>query len=293
MKIRPTNKYKLYQETNNSSDGTKITSDDETYGGAINWFNDYINSGQYNELLRRTEEISGSPNTYSGIRSTEENPTGTSPGLATQNTKEFMKNPLIYSPEGRTEIYDLHNHGDVGSYYKRFGEYAKPGPDGTKNPRILLGHDELKMETFGEGMGHDAVLAHELGHTDDNQMTIDNEVNEYITSKNKLVTEEGKTGSMLEAFGNPGSYHHDAAANETRADLIQLRYEMQRDGIFNSTGEKFKEFKKKHLKKVKGKKGIGQRLFNNFSDEDIIDLMNNIAKAEPVDDGLEPPVELV
>ena len=44
MKIRPTNKYKLYQETvTEKSDGTKITSDDETYGGAINWFNDYIN----------------------------------------------------------------------------------------------------------------------------------------------------------------------------------------------------------------------------------------------------------
>lgn len=290
MKIRPTNKYKIYQET---SDGTKITPDNETYGGAITWFNDYINSGQYNELLRRTEEISGPPNDYSGIRPTEENPTGTSPGLATQNTKEFMKNPLIYSPDGRTEIYDLHNHGDVGSYYKRFGEYAKPGPDGTTNPRILLGNDKLKMETFGKGMGHDAVLAHELGHTDKNQMTIDDDVNDYITLKNTLVTEEGKTGSPMQAMGNPEAYHHDASSSETRADLVQLRYEMQRDGIFNSTGEKFKEFKKKHLKKVKGKEGIGQRLFKYFSDEDIIELMNNIAQAEPTDDGLEPPAEQV
>ena len=94
-------------------------------------------------------------------------------------------------------------------------------------------------------------------------------------------------------MGNPEAYHHDASSSETRADLVQLRYEMQRDGIFNSTGEKFKEFKKKHLKKVKGKEGIGQRLFKYFSDEDIIELMNNIAQAEPTDDGLEPPAEQV
>lgn len=130
----------------------------------------------------------------------------------------------------------------------------------------------------GVNMTHDSILAHELGHTDRNWITADNDVQNYILSKNKLV-QEGRIGYYDPR--QPDAYHHDAAANETRADLIQLRYELEKAGIFKSTGKKFKEFKKKHLKKAKDADGVHQRLFKIYSDEDIINLMNNIAQVDP------------
>jgi len=242
------------------------------YQGAINWFNNYLNSGQYKELLKRTSDIAGYPNEMYGYRhpswpeidySKSLLDAAFQPGAFTlaadYEQKKFMENPA--------ENIFYRYTGDVGSHYNR------------DTGKIAMGipHKEVSYIP-GVNMTHDSILAHELGHTDRNWITADNDVQNYILSKNKLV-QEGRIGYYDPR--QPDAYHHDAAANETRADLIQLRYELEKAGIFKSTGKKFKEFKKKHLKKAKDADGVHQRLFKIYSDEDIINLMNNIAQVDP------------
>jgi len=246
------------------------------YQGAIDWFSNYLKSGQYQELLKRTSDIAGYPNHMYGYRhpswgeidySVSLIDPGARPGAFTlaadYEQKKFMENPA-------GNIFYRY-HGDVGSHYnKNTGKIAMGIP-----------HKEVPWFTqynIGTGMTHDSILAHELGHTDKNWITKDEDVKNYILSKNKLV-QEGRIG--YHDPSQPDLYHHDAAANETRADLIQLRYELEKAGIFKSTGKKFKEFKKKHLKKAKETDGVHQRLFKIYSDEDIINLMNNIAQVDP------------
>lgn len=242
------------------------------YQGAVDWFGNYLKSGQYQELLKRTSDIAGYPNDMYGYRhpswgeidySVSLIDPGARPGAFTMaadyEQKKFMENPA--------ENIFYRYTGDVGSHYdKSTGKIAMGIP-----------HKEISYIP-GVNMTHDSILAHELGHTDKNWITNDQDVQNYILSKNKLA-QEGRIGYADPS--RPDAYHHDAAANETRADLIQLRYELEKAGIFKSTGKKFKEFKKKHLKKAKETDGVHQRLFKIYSDEDIINLMNNIAQVDP------------
>lgn len=242
------------------------------YQGAIDWFGNYLKSGQYQELLKRTSDIAGYPDYMYGYRhpswgeidySVSLIDPGARPGAFTMaadyEQKKFMENPA-------GNIFYRYT-GDVGSHYDK------------STGKISMGipHKEVSYIP-GVNMTHDSILAHELGHTDKNWITKDQDVKNYILSKNKLV-QEGRIG--YHDPSQPDLYHHDAAANETRADLIQLRYELEKAGIFKSTGKKFKEFKKKHLKKAKETDGVHQRLFKIYSDEDIINLMNNIAQVDP------------
>lgn len=69
---------------------------------------------------------------------------------------------------------------------------------------------------------------------------------------------------------------HDARPWESKADLDELRYLLHRDKLYDTgtqqfTPELLKQAKSKYKDRATG------RLFNNFSDDDLIYLMNNIA----------------
>ncbi len=62
---------------------------------------------------------------------------------------------------------------------------------------------------------------------------------------------------------------------ENKADLNSMRYDLYKNGIYDS--RKNQPFKKEHLQQFK-KTGFDKyRLFKNYNDEDIIYLMNNLA----------------
>lgn len=70
---------------------------------------------------------------------------------------------------------------------------------------------------------------------------------------------------------------HDLQPNESKADLDALRFMLYQDKIYDAGKQ---PFTKELLQKAKTKYSDTQskRLFKNFSDDDIIWMMNNIAK---------------
>lgn len=75
-----------------------------------------------------------------------------------------------------------------------------------------------------------------------------------------------------------GQYNgHDAAPSESYADLFQLRYDLNELGIFDSRTTNI--FTQDHLNKFKKSKYYkrNRRIFDNFSDSDIITMMNVVA----------------
>lgn len=73
---------------------------------------------------------------------------------------------------------------------------------------------------------------------------------------------------------------HDALPEENYADLIQMRFLANKYKVFDSLAPNLK-FTKEHLKQYK-KLNVPQRLLNNFSDEDIIWMMNNVANNKTI-----------
>lgn len=75
----------------------------------------------------------------------------------------------------------------------------------------------------------------------------------------------------------PAWPEHDARAWEAKADVDTFRFMLKKDNIYD-TGTQ--DFTPEHLKKAKEKYRSNRnlnRLFNNFSDKDLIDVMNKIA----------------
>lgn len=74
---------------------------------------------------------------------------------------------------------------------------------------------------------------------------------------------------------------HDLRPSETKADLDAIRYMLYTDGIYDTGTQKFnKDVLKKARAKYSNDKMM-KRLSDSFSDDDIIWMMNNIAKASP------------
>lgn len=136
-----------------------------------------------------------------------------------------------------------------------------------------------------EGFLKNSILAHEYSHSAGSSM-FNTQQNPYlelnpretqqIESRNKLNknTDRPPNMSLL-------NWMHDKQASESKADLDTLRYRLKKDKVFD-TGTQ--EFDKGTLQKArqlyKDDKNVN-RLLGNFSDDDLIYLMNNIATTSP------------
>ena len=150
---------------------------------------------------------------------------------------------------------------DQGSYY-----------DPTSNT-IFIDKEQLAGQKHSvEDIGvfnTEQITSHEFGHSLDSQMTVNS----------PAILDYSLTYPQLRKFSNSNNENteHDKRPSEIYADLIAMRDMLYRSGIFNSLKQNSKNpFTKKHLKAFK-KANPNFRMFNNFTDDEIINLMNTVA----------------
>jgi hypothetical protein len=188
-----------------------------------------------------------------------------------KNYKRLLKKQGYTPEEIKDRINSVMNINDF--------RYIDQGPS-------WVGADENTGKEFisynvtdpGDWPGFDQIAAHEWGH-----VGVDSGANplkpkereEFINRINK--EQAGITGVESDL-------QHDMEPQENRADLVQLRQQLQEAGVFDST--KRKKFTKKDLKKYKeimqssekNWDNMWNRMFRLYDDDSIIHFMNNIAK---------------
>lgn len=159
-----------------------------------------------------------------------------------------------------------------------------------KTKTVSIGKNDL------EYIGYDkkSAIAHELGHAMEHSLRFVSKSSagdiyngrystlypvfrrnkQYQFFLNELVDPE-----LQKWFNtNPSHYYrysHDAQPSESYADLIALRYMLYNNGIYDSRKAN-NPFTKEHLNKIK-ETNPEFRLFQNFDDKDIIEMMNTVA----------------
>lgn len=133
------------------------------------------------------------------------------------------------------------------------------------------------------GYPKESAIAHEFSHPAGSLLPGHNPGSTSLELNDKEV-QEFKTRNKLTKV-NPNSlpvgdymnWLHDTMEQEPKADMDALRYRLKVDGIYD-TGTQI--FDKKILQKAKERykdDNIVNRLFKNFSDDDLLYLMNNVA----------------
>lgn len=196
-----------------------------------------------------------------------------------KNYKRLLKKQGYTPEEIEDRINSIMNINDI--------RYTDEGPSwvGTNED---TGNEFISYNVTdpGDWPGFDQIAAHEWGH-----VGIDSGANplkpkereEFINRINK--EQAGVTG-------NPDDLVHDMEPQENRADLLQLRQQLQEAGVFDST--KRKRFTKKDLDKYRklmesserNWDNMWNRMFRLYDDDSIIYFMNNVAKNDS-DDNLQ------
>lgn len=188
-----------------------------------------------------------------------------------KNYKRLLKKQGYTPEEIEDRINSIMNINDI--------RYTDEGPSwvGTNED---TGNEFISYNVTdpGDWPGFDQIAAHEWGH-----VGVDSGANplkpkereEFINRINK--EQAGVTG-------NPDDLVHDMEPQENRADLLQLRQQLQEAGVFDST--KRKRFTKKDLSKYRklmesskwNWDNMWNRMFRLYDDDSIIYFMNNVAK---------------
>lgn len=133
------------------------------------------------------------------------------------------------------------------------------------------------------GFPKQSTLAHEYGHAfgasqgkylaNPNLELNENEMNAF-SSRNKLRL--ANTAGMTEQ--QKLDLEHDSRPSESKADLDALRFRLFKDKIYDTGTQEFSPELLKKAKELYKDDNIVNRLFQNYSDDDLIYLMNHVAK---------------
>ena len=260
----------------------------EKYQPVVDWYSEYLRSGTFDHLKNKIiDNAEGNDKgwTQAFFDAGEEQ------GLQYLNDYPYkmrhadynwdpLEEPVIIGPsiqEKYTGTRGQHSHTSGNHTTTKSGITIDPLNDywGPYNEEQQLG-----------------IMAHELGHTEGGLFTGDKLLASEINKRNKAyqkVWNELSEEEKQNFIDNPhelswwlsNNYHkpgfHNAQPKEVRSDLIRFRYQADKEGIYNSSGE-YVKFTEDDLKKMK-EAYPGNRLFKNFTDEDIIWLMDNVADA--------------
>ncbi len=209
---------------------------------------DYINSPNYRKRLIR----SGYEDIDSEIKNRIED---------VKNTTVFDQH-VFPSDRQLTKQY-LAGQMTTGTGSKSYGFMGEG--------QILLDREQVKRLKGTSS----SVMTHEFSHreTDANGQRINKEDREQLV--NRLV--DPSTGKVY----NPNLDDHDIAPEENKADLNAVRHYLKKQGVDVFT----KDIEAKDLEKVKqSKEFINKRLLENYTPENALWLLNNVAENKPVED---------
>lgn len=219
------------------------------------------------------------------------------------NSKRFKKltkkgNDKLY--EERKNVVNMFDTNKDIIRDEQIGSYAGVDED-TGRPKIFLNSD------IGDWGDYEMINAHEFGHIPYNtgNLPMTKKQNKNIEKRNyELSKPENQkylnypVSEYGEVIGTPLSekgaekvnqVYHDISPQETRADLFQLRYQLYKDGIYDSS--KDKKFTNKNLNEylIREKEGNSQwnRLLRLYKPKDIKWLLNNIAQNNETNNNIE------
>lgn len=179
--------------------------------------------------------------------------------------------------------------GEGGNYVYQNEDKDRPQIDYNMN-------DAAGLEDWGSW---ENIQAHEYGHlgvssgakplsaadrkllNDRNLENPANQTKEKLTVINKKG-EKFDLPNKVKFFGQDeleDNLQHDLEPQEGRADLFELRYDLDKAGIYDSSkgGVFNKEMLNKYIKNVGSGKSSWNRLLRLYKPEDIIELMNSVA----------------
>lgn len=121
-----------------------------------------------------------------------------------------------------------------------------------------------------------STIAHEYSHL------TGSDSGDYTGEYTGLNTKE--TNEIARRNRASGTWpEHDSRPWEAKADLDALRFRLKSDKIYNTGTQNFDKRLLKQAKERYGKDEVVNRLFKNFSDDDLIYLMNNIAENNQIE----------
>lgn len=247
---------------------------------AIDFVNKYYNSPGFNERFRRVTSDSNN------FLNSQYNPTASYwKDDGWENTSkmswQIKRTPLKIgkiNPVPEPNAYYNYETGDI-----LWGDNSTPTVVGMNWNTIMaheLGHAldkaiKVSNKSIGPRLHEDAG---EHGFTYSNLHPILRKSKPYQYIRNTMDRRDAKEydrypNTYVGGF-NMGEISHDARPEENYADLFAVRKLLYDQGIFDST-KSGQVFTKKHLDAFK--KNNKSRLLDNFSDDDVIWMINNVA----------------
>lgn len=202
------------------------------------------------------------------------------------NPKDFYKN-YINSPNYKTRLSKM-GHNDPSKVIKdRNANLNKTDVSYINGIGSQYMHDENTIvidnkEAKKFNLEPNQVLAHEYSHA---LGARSNDLNINPSLKlNKIESNAINYRNLLNKTKSPqnprdwAEWNHDKRAHEAKADIDALRFQLKKDKVYDTGTQDFTPQLLKKAKEKYSKDFIMNRTFKTFKDNDLIWLMNNVAK---------------
>lgn len=252
---------------------------------AIAFAKKYYNSSGFQERFNKFNNVSGKQFLYSPYNPNAffDKENGTHDAIS-KNSWRIVKTPLkigkirsipesnaYYNPDSGNILYGDNGTLERGlskTWDQVMGHEVGHMIDWAIKPR----HKSEQLDNYNDGYGYTYSNMHPIFRKSKAYQKVKTAMYNLGQSHGRIYEKDPSYGSYMIS---DGELFHDAMPMESYADLFQMRKMLYDQKIFDSTKSGIK-FTKKHLEKFKKNNHI--RLQDNFSDEDIIWMMNNVAQ---------------